>query len=164
MNGKKPPDASEALLSAVESNHLSRARELIDAGADINIRDSGGSTPLMRSVLYGFDELVALLLHSGAHVNLSDKIGKTALHYAAQAHREDVVRRLLEAGAEVNVQDIHGNSPLSNAVFYSQGRGEVIRLLRESGADDNLPNKHGVTPVALARSIANFDVIQHFEK
>jgi hypothetical protein len=43
-------------------------------------------------------------------------------------------------------------------------RGEAIKLLRENGADVNLPNKHGVAPVALARSIANFDVMRHFAK
>jgi len=164
MNSKKPSDNVEALLNAVESNQTSRVQELIKCGDDVNTRDKGGSTPLIRSAFHGYSELLALLLQSGADVNLSDKIGKTALHYAAQEQHEDAARRLLEAGADVNSQDIHGNSPLSNAVFYSQGRGDVIKLLRKNGADENLPNKHGVTPIALARSIANFDVIQHFAK
>jgi len=48
-------------------------------------------------------------------------------------------------------------------VFYSKGKGAVIRLLRQNGADDNLANKHGVTPLGLAKTIANFDVLQHFK-
>ena len=38
-----------------------------------------------------------------------------------------------------------------------------VKSDRENGADDNLANRHGVTPVALATSISNFDVIQHFK-
>jgi ankyrin repeat protein len=164
MNNKKPSNNSEALSNAVESNQVSRAQELIEGACDVNTRDKGGSTPLIRSALHGYDELLALLLHSGADVNLSDKLGKTALHYAAQEQHEDTVRRLLEAGADVNSQDFHGNSPLSNAVFSSQGRGGIIKLLRQNGANENLPNKHGVSPLALAGSIANFDVMQYFAK
>jgi ankyrin repeat protein len=162
MNNKKPADIPEALFNAIESDQISRVHELIEKGDDINARDKGGSTPLMRSALHGYIELLALLLGSGADVTLSDKTGKTALHYAAQEQHEDVVRRLLEAGADVNAQDIYGNSPLSNAVFYSKGRGAVIKILRQNGADETLPNKHGVTPIGLAKNIANFDIMQHF--
>jgi ankyrin repeat protein len=117
----------------------------------------------MRASFHGYPDLAAILIRLGADINLHDKIGKTALHYAAQEKREQIVRILIEAGADVNSQDIHGNSPLGDAVFYARDSGAVIRILRKNGADDNLPNKHGVSPLGLAKSVANYDLLQYFQ-
>jgi uncharacterized protein len=163
MNGQKHFPTAEDLFDAVEKNEISMVQNLLENGCDINARDEGKSTPVMRAALRGYDDLLSVLIRLKADLNLSDRIGKTALHYAAQEHHEETVQKLLDAGAFVNCQDAHGNSPLSNAVFYSQGRGGVIKILRQYGADDNLPNNHGVTPLALAQSISNYDVIQYFE-
>jgi ankyrin repeat protein len=35
---------------------------------------------------------------------------------------------LLKSGAKVDPKDVNGNTPLSTAVFESQGRGEVIKM------------------------------------
>jgi ankyrin repeat protein len=69
---------------------------------------------------------------------------------------------LLDAGAPVNARDANGNTPLSDAVFRSRGRGDVIKLLRDRGADPTLKNNHGVSPLSLAHTIANYDVRQFF--
>lgn len=151
------------LLQAVEKNDVASARELIDGGCDVNVQDKGQSTPLMRASLHGYSEIVDMLVSFGADVNRHDKIGKTALHYAAQENQEEIVQKLLKAGADVNSQDTYGNSPLSVAVFHSKGKGAMIGILRQNGADDNLQNKHGVTPLGLAKTIANFDVLQYFK-
>ena len=163
MSTNKQFPSPESLLDAVEKNEIVAVQKLIDGGCNVNVQDNGKSTSLMRASLHGYSDIVVILLRAGANSNIHDKIGKTALHYAAQENHENIVRILLEAGADVNSQDIHGNSPLSNAVFYAKGKGNVIRLLRQNGADDNLPNKHGITPLGLAKTIVNFDVLQHFK-
>ncbi|MDB6095144.1 MAG: hypothetical protein JWM32_2706 [Verrucomicrobia bacterium] len=153
---------SQGLLDAVEREDESSVRALLASRVDVNVRDKGGSTPLMRASLHGDLAIVELLIAEGANLDVHDKLGKTALHYAAQEQHPAVVERLVAAGAHVNSQDEHGNSPLSMAVFYSKGAGETITLLRKKGADDNIANKHGVTPRALAKTIANFDVLKFF--
>lgn len=163
MNNKKQSTISLELFHAVEGNEIAAVQTLIKDDCDVNVQDREECTPLMRASLLGYTDLVDLLLHSGANTAIHDKLGKTALHYAAQEYHADVAHKLLEAGSSVDSQDTHGNTPLGNAVFYSQGRGAMISLLRQYGANENLANRHGVTPFGLARTIANYDVLQHFK-
>ena len=62
----------------------------------------------------------------------------------------------------IQISEMHGNTALGTAVFNSRGRGEVIAQLRAAGADPSACNNHGVSPLALARTIANYNVAQFF--
>ena len=56
---------------------------LLKAGADINARDKGGWTPLMRAARWNQNpEVIEVLLKAGANARAKDKQGKTALDYA----------------------------------------------------------------------------------
>ena len=80
------------------------------------------------------------------------------LHFASQASSRNAIQQLLAAGADVDTLDAHGNTPLLRAVFNYRGDCEAIRLLRQAGSDPYRLNSSGVSPIALARSIANYDV------
>lgn len=67
----------------------------------------------------------------------------------------------MEYKAEVDLKDNYGNTPLSRAVFNSQGRGGIVKLLIKYNADINLKNKSGISPLDLANSIANYNVKQY---
>lgn len=125
--------------------------------------DRLGRTELHYAASSGDVGKVQALLAAGASADLPDDNGWTPLHFAAQAHSVPVSEALLAAGALVDPQDSHGNTPLSNAIFNSRGRGELIALLRQHGADPNVANAYGVSPIALATTIGNYDVKQHFK-
>jgi ankyrin repeat protein len=105
---------------------------------------------------------VETLLSSGSDPNAIDDSGWTPLHFAARVSAPEVVKLLLKAGAAVDPRDSSGNTPLWRAVFNSRGEGEVIQLLRAAGADPYIDNNNGVSPLKLARTIANYDLRQHF--
>ena len=155
---------SQILFDAVERGDASLVRTILVSHVEINVRDKGGSTPLMRASLHGNTVIVDLLIACGMCIDAQDNSGKTALHYAAQEQHCSIVEHLIDAGANVNSQDGHGNSPLGMAVFYSKGVGETIMLLRKKGADDNLKNKYGVTPLGLAQTIVNYDILKFFKE
>lgn len=46
--------------------HLATLRALVDAGADVNLADGGGSTPLQVARARGYQEMVEILLTAGA--------------------------------------------------------------------------------------------------
>src|ERR1051325_1989765 len=138
--------------------HFTEVRQVLDSGGTVDERDSAGRTPLFSAIQSGDLGIVTELIDRGASVNAKDSGLKTPLHFAASEYKPQLVDLLMRSGAEVDAQDSDGNSPLSDAVFYSKGRGDVIWLLFNRGADKRLKNRHGVSPLDLANSIGNYDV------
>jgi len=150
-----PEEVDEALVQAAFVCDFARVRQLLTAGADADVRDKDGRTPLFSAVLGGSLGLVGLLLESGCDVNARDNEGWTALHFAAQEHLPDVARVLLGRGADPNARDDDGASPLWRAVFSAAGRGDIVELLLAGGAKDDLANKAGETPRDLAERLGS---------
>jgi len=121
-----------------------------------------GRTDLHYAAAQGDLRRVQELLDAGASPNLPDSHSWSPLHFAAQSRSTEVARALLEAGAAVDATDDNGNTPLWRAVYNSRGEGGLIQLLRSHGADPHRANLHGQSPISLARTIANYDVAQHF--
>lgn len=85
-------------------------RFLIQRGANANIRDNNGVTPLQIATRLGYVEGVEELIKGGAQVNVSDSQGETPL--MAAVHQRDValIRRLLAEGADPDLNDNSGRS------------------------------------------------------
>jgi ankyrin repeat protein len=74
---------------------------LLDNGADINIADGGGQTPLHWASITGNSSIARKLLDKGvADVNAVSGQGFTALMLAAQGGAGEVVNALVEKGAD----------------------------------------------------------------
>ncbi|XP_019338401.1 fibronectin type 3 and ankyrin repeat domains protein 1 isoform X1 [Alligator mississippiensis] len=69
---------------------------LIKAGADVNVKDKDGKTPLMVAVLNNHEELIQLLLESGANPTVKNEYGKGLLEMARSFHRQGLAALLEE--------------------------------------------------------------------
>ncbi|KAJ8013614.1 hypothetical protein DPEC_G00031630 [Dallia pectoralis] len=68
---------------------------LITAGADVNVRDRDGKTPLMIAVLNNHEGLVKLLLENGADRSIKNEFGSSATEMAKAFERESILHLLL---------------------------------------------------------------------
>ena len=147
---KSPTDNDRALIDAAFVCDLIKVRELLAAGADPDVRDEDGRTPLFSAVLGASVGLVGLLLETGANINARDSQGFSVLHYAAQEDLPEMARLLISRGADVNAVDEDGASVLWRAIFSSRDRPDMIQLLIAAGAKPDLANKAGESARELA--------------
>lgn len=115
-------------------------RLLVDTGADVNVADAAGETPLMSALrLDRRLPLLNYLIDVGAHVNAVNQKGECALHFAVMAthpqlgaERAEYARLLLERGADPNGGEAD-TSPLKLACLW--GRKEIGAMLLDAGAE-----------------------------
>ena len=171
-------DGQSALMLAAKATITEVVTVLIGNGADVNLRDKNGSTPLLvvtkrlcrptakqplntgggqkdESNNSDCDDgdvlsMVRLLVTIGAKKNLSDKKGFTPLHVCAKRGHVGGMQLLLKHGADVNCRTLSGDTPLGLAALA--GFLDVVNelLIRDYGADINQANDLGRTPLHLA--------------
>jgi ankyrin repeat protein len=137
-------------------------RLLIAEGANVELQDVGGHSPLHLAASRGQLSVVMLLLEAGANKNVRNKYGNTPLHFAASSGQLSVVTLLLEAGANMNVRNKHGTTPLHSAAL--SGQLSMVTLLLEAGANIDFRNRFGQTPMDLAGAKDHKDIFRLFLK
>lgn len=105
-------------------SHTLRCTHLhIQYGADVNKRNTYGSTLLHQACHKGHMQIVAMLLELGSDPNTRNSKGQTPLHLACQSHlrfrKQNLVKLLLDAGTEVAIQDKYAHK----AIFYAEKSG-----------------------------------------
>lgn len=119
----------KAFLTAVLQGNTTVTRQYLDAGANIEVTNDSGRTPLALAALKSNAEMVTLLLAKGAKVNAQDPAGMTPLMWAAFGGNPHIVQELLAKGAEVTLKDAKGGTALT----WAQ-KPEIVKLLKTAGA------------------------------
>jgi ankyrin repeat protein len=134
---------------------------LIDAGAEINVKDNEGNTPLHFAVkrinrekfpTRDYEGIIRLLLEKKADVHIVNAGGATPLHTAA-AFRADpsAVEMLIQAGADVNLKTFaayDGWTPLHGAA--ARNSAGIVAVLLKHGADLTARDGKGLTALEVA--------------
>jgi ankyrin repeat protein len=85
-----------ALHTAAQEGHIDVVHRLLSHGANTELQDVYGNTPLWTAVFNarGNYKLVKLLIESGANPGSKNKVGKSPLKFAQQLKDEVLVRML----------------------------------------------------------------------
>ncbi len=171
INQAVDKDGRTALLTALDvyqrwDLELDKVESLLAAGADPNIANNDGYTPLMAASYHWLKKEMKLLLEHGADPNAKDKRGHTALYYfmhhvgdqfANESYMEikhdaiwmqeliSAASLLIEAGADINMADKYDRTPLIFAA--RRGYTRLVKYLLQQGANPNPQSKVHHRPV-----------------
>lgn len=165
---------------------LEDVRALLAAGAEVNVQDSAGVTPLMEASNY--QELVLMLLRRGANINARDAYVGSVLHRLVEKpfpygrslyfdHHSplpppcgldlDPMKKLeffLSHGADPNVKGHDGLTVLATLAKPSDGRdvSQAVKLLLAHHADLMARDEKGNSVLHLAAAAKNFGLVELF--
>ena len=140
---------------------------LIEAGANVNVTNSYGATPLHIAVTWRSEAMVAILVKAGAEVNAKDDWGKRPLHNARDYDNTRICHILLRAGATLvpcpKCEPQRPHLPLSRRTSTEQ----YLRRVTDAGGFKEYRHNHLVKftstcssklrlPAAPARLVAEF--------
>ena len=118
-----------SLHIAAEKGNMDVVMFLIENGANVNVADVNGNTPLVFIInKAGNLKVIQRLLEKGARVNVQNRTGETALMYAAWHGHSTIVQLLLENRADVTLKNRQGRTALTLA--ESKGHQEVVEMLK----------------------------------
>ena len=150
--------AGRALLHVASAlGSLPLVSLLLGIGADPNVADGGGHTPLYsvanECMSPGAGSVVRALVERGSNVAADGGVKRcTALHMAARRGNVEAAQALLECGADLEARDSLGETPLRRSVNCD--KTQVAALLLQWGADVHSTGSKGLTPLSAARSSA----------
>ena len=161
VNYKAPGHGQSALMWAISERHSKVAGRLVERGADIRARSTGGYTPLLFAARVGDVESSRLLVAAGADINDKTPDETSALIVAVVRGHTAFAIDLLERGADPNASapgytalhwasgsweteltgpngiDAQGAEEWRALAGVPHGRVELIRALLARGADPN---------------------------
>lgn len=139
INTRDLTTGESALHMVTKRRDLTWMQFLIGKGANVNIRDNKGATPLVAASNLNFIEGAALLVEFGARVDESNSAGETPLITAVHNRNIELMRILLKAGANPDRADNSGRS----ARDYARLANNASTLLSEIDTNAKPKNKPG---------------------
>ena len=149
--------SNSTLHEAVEEGRADVVQVLIDAGADIEEKDSDGHTPLLLACFAGCLDIVKMLIQAGADLRLARTDAETCLIVASRKGHTETVRYLVSLG-QVDVDQVGGKyarTALHKAVAGNLpdvglnhfNQADTVQVLIDAGADIEKKDSLGRSPL-----------------
>jgi ankyrin repeat protein len=134
--------SASALHWAAHNDDLGAVQRLLSEGADPNLANRFGFTPLHEAAIARNAKMLELMLAAGGDANATFGEGETVLMTAARSGDAASVRALLAHGGLPDAtENWHGQTALMWAAI--ENHADVVQLLIEAGAEvDRASTKH----------------------
>ncbi len=166
VNARNPQFGEPMLSTAALMGHTEIMTFLLEKGADINVRNGDGNTPLHAAAFLGRADAVELLLEHGVDANVRNNGGGSAIESATLDWgitqgilafiQLEVDEAVVKAGRAkvVRILTQHAkNAPTSLNLWKASAKGDIstIKKALDSGSDlSTLDSQFGINPLGWA--------------
>ena len=144
INTRDSTTGRTALHIVIERRDATWLGFLLQRGANPNLADKKGTTPLMLATQLGFVEGIDWLVSKKAQIDQSNRSGETALILAVQLRNKEAVRALLNAGANADKKDSRAGY---SAREYAKQDGRANAVLAMIEANDKTVKAPAAKPL-----------------
>jgi len=140
VNTRDVTTGQTALHIVTQRRDLTWMSYLIAKGANVNMRDVQGVTPLQLASNLGFIEGIELLVESKARIDEPNDAGETPLISAVHRRNTAMARILLKAGADPDRKDNSGRSARDYATLDGAGASMLAEIQASAKPASQRPN------------------------
>ncbi len=146
VNTRDYNSGESALHIVIKRRDDTWTRFLLAKGANPDIRDNAGNTPLIVAAQIGFPEGTAALIEGNANVNAANNSGETPLIVAVQ--RRDIlnVRLLLAAGANAKTADHIAGMSARDYAERDARSSAILKMIDDAGRANAAPKAQVAGP------------------
>lgn len=135
----------------------------IDAGMDINCRDSAGTPMLSIAARSGRENMCQWLVDNGAAIDaVSQDRGYSAVMDAVWKGSTPIVEKLIALGANLNFVGNDGQTALIIATGSTHTK--ICRLLVENGADPTVSDHMGMSALKYAELFKKTELVELYKE
>ncbi|WP_240624674.1 ankyrin repeat domain-containing protein [Aurantiacibacter odishensis] len=134
VNSRDVSTGETGLHITVERRDVTWTKFLLQEGANPNIADNRGRTPLIAAAQIGFIEGVQALVDAGARMDIGNETGETPLIAAVHARNVELIEVLVSAGADPDRADNAGRTARDYAAMPGVS-GRVLAAIERSEDD-----------------------------
>ncbi len=144
-------------LAYVAKDNLPLVEALLDAGANPNLPNGDGETPLDSTVTFCYTDAARLMISKGGK-NHRAKSGSSTLNNAVIKSCNDIVELLVRSGADVNEPDAEPEQRALTSAISGKNLA-MTQLLIAHGAKANY-SVMGISLVDLAQASGNPELVE----
>ncbi len=161
VNVQEDKDDRTPLMMAVTSGNLNITEMLVEAHANVNIRQLDGDSPLLRAASEGMTDIVKVLLNAGADIRLNDNLGWTALLWASTNGHKDIVQMLVDTKIKIHEEETNADRT-ALLIAASLGNTEITKLLLLGKFDSSTPDLEKA--LMAAATSGHFEIVELLRK
>ncbi|XP_022902031.1 palmitoyltransferase Hip14 [Onthophagus taurus] len=134
------------IVKATQYGAFARVKSLVEAGYNVNQRDSETVTLLHWAAINNRKEIMRYFIDKGAEVDaVGGELSATPLHWATRQGHLDAAVILMNAGADPTLRDAEGASCIHLAAQF--GHTALVAYFVARGVSPDLVDRSGMTPL-----------------
>lgn len=136
INTRDSSTGQTALHIVIDRRDSTWLGYLLQKGANPNLADKQGTTPLMLATQLNFIDGIDWLVSKKAQVDQTNRAGETALILAVQLRNGEAVRTLLKAGANPDKRDSRAGYSAREYAKQDARAGAIVSIIENHGKTD----------------------------